>query len=73
MAKKSSVNRNKKRIALNLKFANKRRKLKEIIMNKKVSLEERFKAQMKLTKLPLLQAVWAGMLVAMVCNADYSK
>ena len=52
MAKKSAVNRNKKRIALSLKFANKRRKLKEIIMNKKISLEERFKAQMKLTKLP---------------------
>ena len=52
MAKKSSVNRNKKRISLNLKFANKRRELKEIIMNKKVSLEERFKAQMKLSKLP---------------------
>ena len=52
MAKKSSVNRNKKRIALSLKFANKRRELKEIIMNKKISLEERFKAQMKLTKLP---------------------
>jgi len=28
MAKKSSVNRNKKRIALNLKFANKRNKIK---------------------------------------------
>ena len=52
MAKKSSVNRNKKRIAFNLKFSNKIRKLKEIIMNKKVSLEERFKAQMKLSKLP---------------------
>ena len=52
MTKKSVVNRNKKRIALSLKFANKRRKLKEIIMNKKVSLEERFKAQMKLSKLP---------------------
>ena len=52
MAKKSSVNRNKKRIALNLKFEKKRRKLKEIIMNKKISLEERFKAQMKLSKLP---------------------
>ena len=52
MAKKSTVNRNKKRISLNLKYANKRRKLKEIIMDKKVSLEERFKAQMKLSKLP---------------------
>ena len=52
MAKKSSINRNKKRIKLNLKFINKRKKLKSIIMNKKLSLEERFKAQMKLSKLP---------------------
>ena len=52
MAKKSVINRNKKRIALNLKFANKRKELKKIVMNKKISLEERFKAQMKLSKLP---------------------
>ena len=52
MAKKSSVNRNKKRIKLTLKFEKKRRKLKEIIMNKEINLEERFKAQMKLSKLP---------------------
>jgi|TARA_B100001079_G_scaffold268218_1_gene278183 small subunit ribosomal protein S14 len=52
MAKKSTVNRNKKRIALNLKFASKRNELKKIVMNKKISLEERFKAQMKLSKLP---------------------
>ena len=52
MAKKSSVNRNKKRIALSLKFSNKRKNLKKIIMDKKLSLEERFKAQMKLSKLP---------------------
>ena len=52
MAKKSVVNRNKKRIALNLKFANKRKVLKKIVMNKKLSLDERFKAQMKLSKLP---------------------
>ena len=52
MAKKSTINRNKKRIALTLKFANKRKELKKIVMNKKVSLEERFKAQMKLSKLP---------------------
>ena len=52
MAKKSSVNRNKKRIALTLKFANKRKELKKIVMNRKISLEERFKAQMKLSKLP---------------------
>ena len=52
MAKKSSVNRNKKRIALALKFENKRKNLKKIVMDKKLSLEERFKAQMKLSKLP---------------------
>ena len=52
MAKKSSINRNKKRIALTLKFADKRKKLKKIIMDKKLSLEERFIAQMKLSKLP---------------------
>ena len=52
MAKKSIGNRNQKRIAMNLKFANKRNKLKKIVMNKKLSLEERFKAQMKLSKLP---------------------
>ena len=52
MAKKSVVNRNKKRIALSLRFANKRKSLKKIIMDKKLSLEERFIAQMKLTKLP---------------------
>ena len=52
MAKKSSINRNNKRIKMSLKFANKRKKLKKIIMDKKLSLEERFKAQMKLSKLP---------------------
>ena len=52
MAKKSSVNRNKKRIKMSLKFANKRKKLKNIVMDKKLSSEERFNAQMKLSKLP---------------------
>ena len=52
MAKTSAVNRNNKRIKLNKKFAEKRKKLKAIIMNKKLSLEERFKAQLKLSKMP---------------------
>ena len=52
MAKKSAIYRNKKRIKLNLKFEKKRKELKKIIMDKKVTLEERFKAQMKLSKLP---------------------
>ena len=48
MAKLSSVNKNNKRIKLSNKFFKKREKLKKIIMNKKLSLEERFKAQQKL-------------------------
>ncbi len=52
MAKLSSVNKNNKRIKLSLKLLNKRKKLKKIIMDKKISLEERFKAQQKLSKLP---------------------
>ena len=52
MAKLSSVNKNDKRIKLSEKFFKKRDKLKKIIMNKKLPLEERFKAQQKLSKLP---------------------
>ena len=52
MAKLSSINKNNKRIKLANKFYAKRKKLKEIIMNKKLTLEERFKAQQKLSKLP---------------------
>ena len=52
MAKKSSINRNNKRILLSNKFFNKRKKLKEIIKNKKLPLEERFAAQLKLAKIP---------------------
>jgi|TARA_B100000953_G_scaffold97833_1_gene80215 small subunit ribosomal protein S14 len=52
MAKKSAINRNLKRIKMVKKFENKRKKLKEIIYNKKLPLEERFEAQQKLSKLP---------------------
>ena len=52
MAKLSSINKNNRRIKLSNKFFNKRKKLKKIVMNKKLSLEERFKAQQKLSKLP---------------------
>ena len=52
MAKLSSINKNNKRIKLSDKFFKKREKLKKIIMNKKLPLEERFKAQQKLSKLP---------------------
>ena len=52
MAKLSSVNKNNRRIKLSEKFFKKRGNLKKIIMNKKLPLEERFKAQQKLSKLP---------------------
>ena len=52
MAKLSSVNKNNKRIKLSDKFLSKRKKLKKIIMDKKLPLEERFKAQQNLSKLP---------------------
>ena len=52
MAKLSSINKNNKRIKLSNKFFKKRQALKKIIMNKKLPLEERFKAQQKLSKLP---------------------
>ena len=52
MAKLSSINKNNRRIKLSNRFLNKRKKLKKIIMNKKLPLEERFKAQQKLSKLP---------------------
>ena len=52
MAKLSAINKNNRRIKLSNKFYSKRLKLKKIVMNKKLPLEERFKAQLKLTKLP---------------------
>tara|TARA_B100001027_G_scaffold207714_1_gene172377 strand:+ start:1712 stop:2017 length:306 start_codon:yes stop_codon:yes gene_type:complete len=52
MAKLSAINKNNKRIKLSNLYYKKRKKLKEIIMNKSLSLEERFKAQQKLSKLP---------------------
>ena len=52
MAKFSSINKNNKRIKLSDRLFKKRQKLKKIVMNKKLPLEERFKAQQKLSKLP---------------------
>ena len=52
MAKLSSINKNNKRIKLSNSLYNKRKKLKKIIMDKNISLEERFKAQQKLSQMP---------------------
>ena len=52
MAKTSSIQRNLKRIKLAKKFLKKRENLKKIIYNKKLPLDERFAAQLKLAKIP---------------------
>tara|TARA_B100001250_G_C19534908_1_gene672113 strand:+ start:53 stop:358 length:306 start_codon:yes stop_codon:yes gene_type:complete len=52
MAKTSAIQRNLKRIKLAAKYLKKRNELKKIIKNKKLPLEERFNAQLKLAKLP---------------------
>ena len=52
MAKTSAIERNLKRIRLVKKFEKKRQSLKKIINNKKLPLNERFNAQLKLAKLP---------------------
>ena len=52
MAKTSAIQRNLKRIRMSKKFDKKRKKLKAIVNNKKLPLNERFAAQLKLSKLP---------------------
>ena len=52
MAKTSSIQRNLKRIRLAKKFLKKRENLKKIIKNRKLPLEDRFAAQLKLAKIP---------------------
>ena len=52
MAKTSAIHRNLKRLRMAKKFANKRAKLKAIVMDKKTNLNERFAATLKLAKLP---------------------
>jgi len=52
MAKTSAIQRNLKRIRMAKKFEKRRKKLKQIVRNKKLPLNERFDAQLKLSKLP---------------------
>jgi len=52
MAKVSMVERQKKRERLVAKYATKRAALKEIASNMDLPMEERFKARLKLAKLP---------------------
>ena len=52
MAKKSAIEKNAKRARLVKKFAARRLKLKTAAMNEDLSLEERFRARLKLAQLP---------------------
>jgi small subunit ribosomal protein S14 len=52
MAKKSMIEREKKRERMVAKFAAKRAELKEIANDETKSMEERFKARLKLAELP---------------------
>ena len=52
MAKKSSIEKNKTRIKKVLSMRQKRKDLKQIIMNKSVPMDERFQAQIKLNNMP---------------------
>jgi small subunit ribosomal protein S14 len=52
MAKKSSIEKNNRRRRLVKKYAGKRARLRAIVENRTVSMEERFAAQLKLSQLP---------------------
>ncbi|MGH1422319.1 MAG: 30S ribosomal protein S14 [Hyphomonas sp.] len=52
MAKKSAIEKNNKRQKLVKKYAAKRAELKAAAMDENLSLEERFKARLKLAELP---------------------
>jgi small subunit ribosomal protein S14 len=52
MAKTSSVEKNNRRRKLADRYAAKRKSLKDVVMDQSKPLEERFKAQLKLSELP---------------------
>jgi small subunit ribosomal protein S14 len=52
MAKKSSIEKNNRRRKMAKKFANRRAKLKAIVQDKTVPMEDRFAASLKLAELP---------------------
>jgi len=52
MAKKSSVENNKRRARMAKKYAGRRARLKAIANDEKLTMEERFEARLKLAELP---------------------
>ena len=52
MAKKSSVEKNNRRRKMSKQYSARRKKLKAIVQDKKLPVEERFAATLKLAELP---------------------
>lgn len=52
MAKKSQIEKNRRRRALVARFAERRQNLKALARDESLSLEDRFQAQLKLAELP---------------------
>ena len=52
MAKKSAIEKNKRRERLSKKFSSRRDRLKEIASDRSLPAEERFSARLKLSELP---------------------
>jgi small subunit ribosomal protein S14 len=52
MAKKSSIEKNEKRRKMTKQYAGRRARLKEIARDKKLPMEERFAATLKLAEVP---------------------
>ena len=52
MAKKSSIEKNKRRQRMTKRFEPKRQRLKDVIMDKTATAEDRFAAQLKLAEMP---------------------
>ena len=57
MAKKSSIENNKRRAKLAQQYAPKRARLKAIVMDRSLTVEERFDASLKLSEMPRNGAV----------------
>jgi small subunit ribosomal protein S14 len=52
MAKKSMIEKNNRRRKMSKQFANRRKRLKAIVQDKRLPVEERFAATLKLAELP---------------------
>ncbi len=57
MAKKSAIENNQRKMRLAKKFAGRRKRLRDVANNEKLTMEERFEARIKLAALPRNGAV----------------